>query len=60
LHGGAGYWSQDSAVQVMSLGLEEATQIQVRWPGSKMITTDVPARSREIRISADGKLEKVR
>src|SRR5262249_25443892 len=32
LHAGSGYWSQDSAVQVMSTP-EVPTQIRVRWPG---------------------------
>ena len=32
IHGGSGYWSEDSAVQVMS-GPGGPTQIWVRWPG---------------------------
>ena len=43
VHGGSGYWSQDSAVPVMSLNGAAATQIQVRWPGGKVTTNDVPA-----------------
>jgi hypothetical protein len=60
VHGGSGYWSQDSAVQVMSLSSGAATQIQVRWPGGKVTTNNVPAGAREIRVSADGKIEKVK
>ena len=60
VHGGSGYWSQDSAVQVMSLSGVAATQIQVRWPGGKLTTNDVPVGAREIRVSADGKVEQVR
>ena len=35
IHAGSGYWSQDSAVQVMAIP-EQPTQIQVRWPGGKV------------------------
>jgi len=60
VHGGSGYWSQDSAVQVMSLSGAATEQIEVRWPGGKLSTNAVPAGAREIRVSADGNLEKVR
>ena len=60
VHGGSGYWSQDSAVQVMSLSGGAAAQIQVRWPGGKVTTNDVPANAREIRVSTDGKIDKVK
>lgn len=53
IHAGSGYWSQDSAVQVM--GTPEApTQIWVRWPGGKQTTANVPANAREIRVAFDG------
>jgi len=32
----------------------------VRWPGGKTTTNDVPAQAREIRLSANGTLEKIR
>ena len=55
IHGGSGYWSQDSVVQVM--GCPEApTQIQVRWPGGKTTTSAIPAGAREITVDTDGKL----
>ena len=60
VHGGSGYWSQDSAVQVMSLSGGVPAQIQVRWPGGKVTTNDVPANAQEIRVSADGIIEKVK
>ena len=60
VHGGSGYWSQDSAVVVMSLGAQEPQEIQVRWPGGKTTTGKIPAGAREIRVTADGKIEKVR
>ena len=58
VHGGSGYWSQDSAVPVMSVGGTTAEQIQVRWPGGKLTTNNVPADVREIRLTAEGKIEK--
>ena len=36
IHAGSGYWSQDSAVQVLGIP-EPPAQIHVRWPGGKMI-----------------------
>jgi len=59
VHGGSGYWSQDSAVPVMSAGTGAATEIQVRWPGGIVTTHAIPAGAREIRVSADGQLEKI-
>ncbi|MCX6924774.1 MAG: CRTAC1 family protein, partial [Verrucomicrobia bacterium] len=60
VHGGSGYWSQDSAVQVMSMGQEPATEIQVRWPGGKVTSNTLPAKVREVRISAEGAIEQIR
>src|SRR5258708_1849901 len=51
VHGGSGYWSQDSAVQVMSLKGVAATQIQVRWPGGKVTTNNVPVAAKEIEVN---------
>ena len=59
LHGGSGYWSQDSAVQVMSTP-QPPTQVWVRWPGGKTITTSIPPGANEISINTDGSLEKIR
>lgn len=50
LHAGSGYWSQDSAVQVMSAP-ETPTRIWVRWPGGKTITKDLAPNTREIEVS---------
>ncbi len=49
IHAGSGYWSQDSAVQVMGTP-EPPTRIWVRWPGGKTVTMDVPPNAREIEI----------
>ena len=51
IHAGSGYWSQDSAVQVMGTP-ETPTRIWVRWPGGKTVTTDVPLNTREIEVSS--------
>ncbi|PYK96607.1 MAG: hypothetical protein DME19_19205, partial [Verrucomicrobia bacterium] len=59
LHGGSGYWSQDSAVQVMSTP-QPPSQVWVRWPGGKTITTSIPPGAKEISINTDGSLEKIR
>ncbi|HJQ26378.1 MAG TPA: VCBS repeat-containing protein [Blastocatellia bacterium] len=58
IHAGSGYWSQDSAVQV--LGTPEApTQVWVRWPGGKQTTANIPANAKEIRVAADGSVSVV-
>jgi hypothetical protein len=41
VHGGSGYWSQDSAIQVLSAP-QPPVQVWVRWPGGK--TTIVPVK----------------
>ena len=56
IHAGSGYWSQDGAVQVMGTP-EAATQIQVRWPGGKSTTTDLPTGAKEVELDTNGKLE---
>jgi hypothetical protein len=55
IHGGSGYWSQDSVVQVMGCP-ETPTQIWVRWPGGKTTTSAIPAGAREITVATDGNL----
>jgi enediyne biosynthesis protein E4 len=55
IHGGSGYWSQDSVVQVMGCP-EIPTQIWIRWPGGKTTTGDVLAGAREITVDTDGKV----
>lgn len=50
IHAGCGYWSQDSAVQVMGAP-ETPTRIWVRWPGGKTITKDLSPNTREIEVS---------
>ncbi|PYJ92808.1 MAG: hypothetical protein DME23_26930 [Verrucomicrobia bacterium] len=59
VHAGSGYWSQDSAVQVLGTP-EPPTQIQVRWPGGKTSLSEVPAGSKNISVDAAGKVEVIR
>jgi hypothetical protein len=59
VHAAAGYWSQDSAVQVMSLEAEP-TQCTVLWPGGKRVTVGIPAGAKEIVVSAEGLWESKR
>ena len=56
---GSGYWSCDSATQVMSFD-GEATQIEVRWPGGKRFTADLPKNAKEIILSWNDAMKVVR
>ncbi len=53
VHGGSGYWSQDSPVQVLG-NVPLANQLWVRWPGGKSFTVAVPTNSAEIEVGLDG------
>ena len=55
IHGGSGYWSQDSMVQVMGCP-ETPTQIWIRWPGGKTTTSPVPAGAKQITVDTDGRV----
>jgi hypothetical protein len=59
IHAGSGYWSQDSAVQVLSTA-SAPTQISVRWPGGKTTTTEIPAGAAEIAVTDAGQVTKLR
>jgi hypothetical protein len=59
VHGGSGYWSQDSAVQVLATP-DSPMQIWVRWPGGKETTNAVPADARSLLLKADGTVTLVR
>jgi len=59
IHAGSGYWSEDSAVQVLGTP-EPPTQIQIRWPGGRMTTTDIPRNAREIELDWDEKMKVLR
>jgi hypothetical protein len=56
IHGGSGYWSQDSVVQVLGCP-ETPTQIWVRWSGGKTTTSAIPTGVKEITVDTDGKVK---
>jgi hypothetical protein len=49
IRAGSGYWSQDSAVQVLAAPAAP-TELVVRWPGGKQTTSPVPAGAKEIAV----------
>jgi hypothetical protein len=55
IRSGAGYWSQDSATQV--LGTPEApNELWIRWPGGKTTVSSIPEGSRDISVGLDGQV----
>ncbi len=55
IQAGGGYWSQNSAVQVMSLPHDKVPDaIQVLWPGGRRVKAALPLGAREVRIGWDG------
>jgi enediyne biosynthesis protein E4 len=59
VHGGSGYWSQDSLVQVLS-AQAVPTQLWVRWPGGKTATYDLPKEARAVTANIDGTIKQSR
>lgn len=59
IHGGSGYWSQDSTVQVLATPAPPR-DIQVLWPGGRNTTNSIPAGAKEILLGADGSLNVLR
>jgi hypothetical protein len=59
IHAGSGYWSQDSAVQVLRAPQSSAT-LWVRWPGGRITTSQVPAAAKEIEVEPSGEMRVVR
>lgn len=58
---GSGYWSQNSPVQVMALpGRVPPTFMWVQWPGGKSTRAAIPEGAKEIRISMDGTVRRLR
>ncbi len=57
---GSGYWSQHSAVQVLTAP-QPPTHLSVRWPGERQPREySLPAGAREVLAHPDGRLEKTR
>jgi hypothetical protein len=53
IHAGSGYWSQDSALQVMT-SANAPSDLWVRWPGGKTTTTTIPVGATEITVDGSG------
>ncbi len=51
IHAGSGYWSQDSAIQVLATPFAPM-EIEVIWPGGRKTKTPVPEGAREITVDA--------
>jgi hypothetical protein len=58
IHAGSGYWSQDSAVQILGLP-EPAVGISVRWPGGKRVKAELAEKTREVTIDYEGRVHVV-
>ena len=57
IHGGSGYWSQDSAVTLMSApGGEPPTTLKILWPGGKTTETSIPNLAVEVEVDTAGRL----
>jgi enediyne biosynthesis protein E4 len=50
---GRGYWSQDSAEQVLALPAPPA-ELEVRWPGGKVVKVTVPQNAKSVTVGFDG------
>jgi hypothetical protein len=59
IHGGSGYWSQDSPVQVMS-GPSVPTQVWVRWPAGVVVMADLPPSVKEVVVDFNGAVRQTR
>jgi len=55
VHAGSGYWSQDSAIQVLA-GPQEPQAIWIRWPGGQETTTTLPRKALEVEVDLEGSL----
>jgi enediyne biosynthesis protein E4 len=55
VHAGSGYWSQDSAVSVLSVP-ERPSGIWVRWPGGKVTRTQLAGDSKAVSVDFSGKI----
>jgi len=59
LHGGSGYWSQESTVLLLATP-EPPTQVWVRWPGGRSMTMNCPGTAQEILVEESGTVKLVR
>ncbi len=59
IRAGSGYWSQDSAVQVLAAPAAP-TELFVRWPGGKPTSSPVPAGAKEVAVDRNGAVRVIR
>ncbi len=57
VHAGSGYWSQDSAVQVMSAP-GASTELLIHWPGGRTVTVGLPPGATEVSVDTAGNLRR--
>jgi hypothetical protein len=56
IHAGSGYWSQDSAVQVLAMP-DGPAKLWIRWPGGMGTNeVEVPVGAREVSVEPGGRL----
>jgi hypothetical protein len=56
IHAGSGYWSQDSATQVLARPTNSSQlQIHIRWPGGRLTQTAVPSSAPSVLVDTEGK-----
>jgi hypothetical protein len=58
IHGGSGYWSEDSVTPVMATP-SEPERLEVFWPGGKTVELKIPAGAREIEVDQTASLLRV-
>lgn len=51
---GGGHWSCDAAVTVLARPVDGPAALEVRWPGGRRTTTDIPSGTREVTVKSDG------
>lgn len=55
VHGGGGYWSQDSVRTILATP-KPATEIEVRWPGGAVTRSPIPAGAKSILVQMSGEV----
>jgi hypothetical protein len=55
IHAGSGYWSQDAAAPVLAKPAG-SFRVQVRWPGGRRTSTEIPSSAAEVTIDSTGAL----
>ncbi|MBL9166524.1 MAG: VCBS repeat-containing protein [Verrucomicrobiales bacterium] len=54
VHAGTGYWSQDSAVQILASPAPTARRLWIKWPQGKEYTITVPDQALKVTVDAQG------